>query len=131
MKPSEEASSNSARLKKARDVVESQGVKLHRFHPSGRTIWTVVGRESDFLVEYDPGKENRQYCACSDFYYRVLSSKIPECYHLLACKIAQKEEMYVVVNFSDEELPSFLKALVSDIFKSIFSPKGVKAELQS
>ncbi len=61
--------------------------------------------------------DSRLYCACSDFYYRVLSSKISECYHLLACKIALQEEMYVVVNFSDDEFPQFLRAIVSDNLK--------------
>jgi len=109
-----ETLASSKRLTKARAVVDHQGVKLHRFHPSGRSIWTVVGRECDFLVDVDAADPSKVYCACGDFYYRVLSSKVAECYHLLALKIALKEELYAVVNFSDEEYPQFLRALVSD-----------------
>jgi len=124
----EEKSSDSPRLSKAQAVVDSQGVKLHRFLPSGRTIWTVVGRECDFLVDIDPEDETKLYCACSDFYYRVLSTKVSECYHLLAYKIALKQELYVTVNFSDEEYPQFLRALVADDFKAITSRKAGKEE---
>jgi predicted nucleic acid-binding Zn finger protein len=119
---------NSSRLVKARAVVDSQGVKLHKFNPSGKTIWTVVGRECDFLVDVDPKDEAKLYCACSDFYYRVLSTKVSECYHLLALKIALKEELYAVVNFNDDEYPGFLRALVSDDFRAISSPRAGKAE---
>jgi predicted nucleic acid-binding Zn finger protein len=124
----EDKASNSSRLSKARAVVDSQGVKLHKFHPSGKTIWTVVGRECDFLVDIDPEDETKLYCACGDFYYRVLSTKVTECYHLLALKIALKEELYVVVNFDDDEYPQFLKALVSDDFRAISSSRAGKAE---
>jgi predicted nucleic acid-binding Zn finger protein len=124
-------SRESNRLKKARTVVDSHGVKLHKFHPSGREIWTVVGSECDFLVQFDPADDSKVYCACGDFYYRVLSGKTTECYHLLACKIAFKEQMYVVVNFSDEEFPAFLRALVSDDFRSISSQRASKAEPQA
>jgi predicted nucleic acid-binding Zn finger protein len=70
------------------------------------------------------------YCACGDFYYRVLGSKITECYHLLALKFALEEELFVVVNFSDDELPGFLRALVSDDFKQITSasPRAAREE---
>ncbi len=124
----DDKASDSSRLGKARAVVDSQGVKLHKFHPSGKKIWTVVGRECDFLVDVDPKDETKLYCACGDFYYRVLSTKVSECYHLLALKIALREELYVVVNFHDDEYPQFLKALVSDDFRAISSPRAGKAE---
>ncbi len=113
----------SIRVRKARDVVESQSVKLHRFLPSGRTIWTVVGRDCDFLVDLDLESQDKSYCSCSDFYFRVLSERIPECYHLLAVKIAMKEEMYSVIDFSDEEFARFLRALVKDNFQNVTSRK--------
>ena len=124
----ENKASISTRLSKARAVVDSLGVKLHKFHPSGKTIWTVVGRECDFLVDFDPEDETKLYCACGDFYYRVLSTKVSECYHLLALKIALREELFVVVNFGDDEYPHFLRALVSDDFRAISSPRAEKTE---
>jgi len=107
--------SRSKRVDKARRVVESQAVKLHRFLPSGITIWTVVGRDRDFLIDF--GVDNQKpYCSCNDFHFRVLSGLIPECYHLLAAKTATSNDMYSVVEFSDEEFPGFLRALISDNF---------------
>lgn len=94
------------------------GVKLHRFLPSGTCIWTVVGSESDFLV--DPAMAGRKaYCSCDDFYFRVSSGKVAECYHLIALKRAMQEGMYSVTEFSDEEMRGFLEALVSDMFANV------------
>jgi predicted nucleic acid-binding Zn finger protein len=100
---------------RAQRVVENLGVKLHRFLPSGTELWTVVGRETDFFVDLPPGGA-RDYCSCDDFYFRVLSGKVPECYHLTAVKEAKKRNMFSIVEFSDDELTGFLKALISDIF---------------
>ncbi|MDA4111195.1 MAG: hypothetical protein OK439_01545 [Thaumarchaeota archaeon] len=109
------AAVRSNRADRARKVVESQAVKLHRFLPSGITVWTVVGRDRDFFI--DPGLENhRPYCSCNDFHFRVLGGLIPECYHLLAARTASENEMYSVIEFSDEEFPGFLRALISDNF---------------
>lgn len=108
--------SDAGRKGRASKAVEGQRVKLHRFLPSGRTIWTVVGTESDSFIDFDPGDLGKPYCSCGDFYFRVLSGKVPECYHLVAAREAVKEGMYSVVEFSDEELLGFLNALISDIF---------------
>jgi predicted nucleic acid-binding Zn finger protein len=87
-----------------------------------------VGREGDFLVDFDLRDDSKIYCACSDFYYRVLSTKVSECYHLLACRLALKEEAHVVINFSDEEFAPFLKALLSDNYRAITFPRAGTAE---
>ncbi|MGI0091993.1 MAG: hypothetical protein ACREBS_09805 [Nitrososphaerales archaeon] len=105
------------RWDKARKVVEAERVKLDRFLPSGRTIWTVAGSECNHLV--DCRTENKPYCSCDDFYFRVLSGKIPECYHLIAAKRAIKEDMYTVIEHRDDELPSFLGALLESLFAHI------------
>jgi predicted nucleic acid-binding Zn finger protein len=99
---------------KARKVVENLAVKLHKFQPSGIAVWTVVGSDRDFLVHFQTQKP---YCSCNDFHFRVLSGHVPECYHLLAAKTAAANEMYSVVEFSDDEFSGFMKALVSDIFR--------------
>jgi predicted nucleic acid-binding Zn finger protein len=121
----------SVRIRKARGVVESQAVKLHRFLPSGRTIWTVVGKDCDFIVDIDLENPDRLYCSCSDFYFRVLSQKIPECYHLLALEMALKEELFSVIDFNDGEFPEFLRALVKDIFGISSSPTLFEPERQA
>lgn len=116
-KEEESHSSDSGRMGKANKAVEAQRVKLHKFLPSGRTIWTVVGNESDSFVDFDLESSRKPYCSCDDFYFRVLSEKVPECYHIVAARKAAKEGMYSIVEFSDEELLDFLRALVSDIFE--------------
>jgi predicted nucleic acid-binding Zn finger protein len=114
-KRAESRSSN--REDKARRVVESLAVKLHKFQPSGIVIWTVVGSDRDFLVDF--GNDNpKPYCSCNDFHFRVLSGRVPECYHLLAARTAAENEMYSVVEFSDDEFAGFMRALVSDNFSN-------------
>src|SRR5579864_4433552 len=39
----------SNREERAQQVVNVYGVKVHRFEPSGREIWTVLGRDGDLL----------------------------------------------------------------------------------
>ncbi len=103
----------SSRWLKAQKLLENQSVKLHTFSPSGRRVWTVVGTEGDFLVDFD---NERPFCSCDDFHFRVLGGKIPECYHLIAARKAVEEGQYADVEFSDEEFAPFLRALVKDMF---------------
>ena len=100
-------------------MVENQGVKLHHFTPSGRSVLTVVGTDTDHLVDYDPNSPSKSYCSCDDFHFRVLSGSVPECYHLLAAKEALREGIYSVIEFSDDELPGFMKALITDVFRHL------------
>jgi len=98
------------KLEKALRLVIGGGVKLHRFSPSQREIWTVVGREGDQLVdEYQP------YCSCRHFYYRVLGNKDDLCYHLLGLRIAKQINKYDTVEFMDLEYHPFLELLLKDI----------------
>ncbi len=106
------------RWDRAQKVVEAEGVKLNRFLPSGRTIWTVTGHGCDYLVDCLPTK-GKPYCSCDDFHFRVLSGKVGECYHLVAAKEAIAEEMYSVVERKDEELGLFMKDLLTNIFDHI------------
>ena len=106
------------RLDKAMKVVESEGVRLHKFLPSGLQIWTVVGRECEYLVHPKSNLE-KPYCACDDFHYRVLSAKTEEGYHLVAVKRAIAEERYTVVEMQDRDFQGFVKRLLSGIFQNI------------
>jgi predicted nucleic acid-binding Zn finger protein len=56
------------KLEKALKLLDDKSVKLHRFSPSKREIWTVVGKEGDQLVD-----DSQPYCSCEYFYYQVLS----------------------------------------------------------
>jgi predicted nucleic acid-binding Zn finger protein len=104
----------STREERAQQVLDSSGVKLHKFLPSGRELLTVLGRDGDLLV--DISDKRSPYCSCGDFYFRVQAGQIRECYHLIAAKKAKQSNSYFKIDFSDEEYQSFLKALVTDIF---------------
>lgn len=103
------------RWDKAQKVVEGEGVKLNRFLPSGRAIWTVAGHGCDYLVDCADLK-GKPYCSCDDFHFRVLSGKVAECYHLVAAKKAIADQMYSVVERKDDELGPFLKKLLLENF---------------
>jgi len=87
------------------------GVKESRFKPSGRRILTVVGKLGDEFI--DPEKP---YCSCSNFFFRVIGGKEETCYHLLSYKIASRTGRVDTVEFSDEEYPQVLRAVVLDVF---------------
>jgi predicted nucleic acid-binding Zn finger protein len=101
------------KFKRAMKLVDGKCVKLHRFHPSGRNIWTVVGTKGDQLIN-----ESQPYCSCRHFHYRVLSDKDDICYHLLGVKMARQVNSYESIDFNDFEYHLFLKFLITDIFKS-------------
>jgi len=100
------------KLERAWRLVNSQSVKLHKFSPSGRELWTVVGKEGDQLVD-----QEQPYCSCRDFHYRVLGEKEETCYHLLGLKIAKQLKAFDIVEFDDMEYPQFLAALLNDLSK--------------
>ncbi|MCS7116998.1 MAG: SWIM zinc finger family protein [Nitrososphaerota archaeon] len=97
---------------RALKLVENNCVKFHKFHPSGREVWTVIGSEGDQIV--DP---SIPYCSCRDFYFKALSSKSELCYHLLALQMAKVMEKYDEVKFYDEEYATFIKLLLHDLTK--------------
>ena len=96
---------------KAVDVVAAGSVKEHRFLPSGRTIYTVVGNLGDEFVN-----PQKPYCSCSHFYFRVLEGREDTCYHLLSYRIAFEAHRFDTIRFSDEEYRSVLRAIVSDVY---------------
>lgn len=90
-------------------VVSSMGVKLHYFEPSGRKVWTVVGKENEHWLDPDLG-----FCSCEDYYYNAMD-KGGECYHLKALRTAVEQDKVETVKFSDSEFENFIYALVSDL----------------
>lgn len=102
----------SSKLQKAFQLVKEGSVKVHIFYPSRRSIYTVVGRETEELI--DPEK---MFCSCKDFFYRAISRK-ESCYHLIAYSIAKEEGHIETIKFSDDEYHSFVKALLEDLLKS-------------
>ena len=90
-------------------IVSTNGVKLHLFEPSGRKIWTVVGKENEHWLDLDLG-----YCSCEDYYYNAME-KGRQCYHLQAVQTAIKQDKIENIIFQDSEFDNFMSALVQDI----------------
>ncbi len=85
------------RFDKAWQAVGQRRVKRYVFEPSGRTVWIVVGRESEYQVLPLSG-----YCDCNDFYFRVVDGEAGLCYHLTAQRLAEALDEYDEVREDDE-----------------------------
>jgi predicted nucleic acid-binding Zn finger protein len=94
-------------------ALASGSVKLALFVPSGRKIWTVVGREGEYWTDPELG-----FCTCKDFYFTTLSGG-EECYHLKSVRKAMKEGRFSQLEFSDGDYGRFLQALADDAESSI------------
>jgi len=106
-------SDQQGQLTKAIEAASGGCVKKHTFLPSGRRIYTVVGRNAEEFI--DPEKP---FCSCESYFYRVLSAKIKLCYHILSYKIADESGLIEEVRFDDEEYDAFLKLLAYDVLHS-------------
>jgi predicted nucleic acid-binding Zn finger protein len=93
------------RFEKAWQLVGQRRVKKYVFEPSGRVIWIIVGRESEYQVLPESG-----YCDCSDFYFRVVNGEAGLCYHLMGQKLADALGEYEEVREGDE----FYKPLMEE-----------------
>jgi predicted nucleic acid-binding Zn finger protein len=89
-------------------TVELGAVKLHFFEPSGRKIWTVVGKDDEHWADPD-----LQFCSCKNYYYKTLSNG-EICYHLKCVQQAIQSNKFVRTKFDDTEYVGFLKVLLMD-----------------
>jgi predicted nucleic acid-binding Zn finger protein len=96
-------------------LLEEGAVKFHLFQPSGRAIWTVVGRDDEHWGDIELG-----FCSCKNYYYKTLSNGMP-CYHLLCIELAKKHTKFVTIRFHDKEYTQFIKALLSDFTSKLLS----------
>ena len=85
------------RFDRAWQLVEQHRVKKYVFEPSGRILWIVVGKNSEYQILPESG-----YCDCNDFYFRVIDGEAGLCYHLLAQRLAEALEEYDEVHERDE-----------------------------
>lgn len=90
-------------------IVSEKRVKLHVFEPSGRRIWTVVGKGEEHWV--DP---KAVFCSCPGFYFRQSNGGKP-CYHLDSAALAIKKGEVETITFSDDEFSDFLAGLISNL----------------
>jgi predicted nucleic acid-binding Zn finger protein len=103
-----------SKFRKAIDAVLNDDVKKHVFNPSGRVVYTVVGRNGDEFV--DPEKP---YCSCNNFYFRVLGTSDQLCYHLMSYEIASEATSFDTIRFEDDEYAQFLTAIIADVSQNI------------
>jgi len=101
---------NKTHLAKATEAALNRCVKKHLFTPSGRAIFTVVGRSGDEFIDPD-----KPFCSCRHFFFRVLGGRDTTCYHLLAYEIAKKSQNLALIELHDEEFGSFLRLLALDL----------------
>lgn len=90
-------------------LVSDHRVKLHRFEPSKREIWTVVGKKNEHWLDPELG-----FCSCQSYFFDNLENG-RECYHLKSIKVAKDLHKIELILFADEEFEHFVFALVSDI----------------
>jgi predicted nucleic acid-binding Zn finger protein len=105
-------SSYQLEFERAIETVLDGCVKRHSFVPSGRTLYTVVGRSGEEFIDPD-----RPFCSCKQFFFRVLGGKAETCYHLLSYEIAKEAQLFDEVGFDDEEFGDFLRMLTFDLLK--------------
>ena len=99
----------STKQEKINAVVSERRVKLHRFNPSQREIWTIVGKEKEHWI--DP---QSNFCSCSGYYFGMIKNNSP-CYHLESVFLAKKENKFEIIEFNDDEYESFISGIVSDL----------------
>ena len=99
----------STKQEKIDAVVSERRVKLHRFNPSQREIWTIVGKEKEHWI--DP---QSNFCSCSGYYFGMIKNNSP-CYHLESVSLAKKENKFEIIEFNDDEYESFISGIVSDL----------------
>jgi len=66
------------------ELARSRKVRRYEFRPSGRVLWVVEGRTSEYQVMPDI-----PFCYCDDYYFRVMDKKRGLCYHIIAQRIAE------------------------------------------
>jgi predicted nucleic acid-binding Zn finger protein len=95
-------------MKRIESTVNSGAVKLHIFEPSGRKLWTIVGKDNEHWTDLD-----LEFCSCKNYYYKTLSN-LGTCYHLKSVQEAKEKNEFVSITFDDSEYLGFVSALLSD-----------------
>ena len=93
-----------SRFDNALQIVEQKKVTLYIFNPSGRRVWIVTGKSQDYEI-----LPMAEFCACNDYYFRVISGKTPLCYHLIAQKLAEALQKYTLIKEKDKMYSTFMK----------------------
>ena len=95
-------------------VINEGRVKLHKFMPRGRELWTVVGRTGDNLIF-----PHDDYCSCNGFYFSLMMKNMSICYHIRSLKIAKNKKKYSCIEISDYDYYTFFKLLNQSIQRQL------------
>lgn len=80
------------------ELAVSGKVRRYEFTPSGRVVWAVQGRKSEYQVMPDI-----PFCYCDDYYFRVMDRKRGLCYHIIAQRIASSLHRFEHVSTRDSQ----------------------------
>lgn len=79
-------------------LANSGRVRQYTFKPSGRIVWTVEGRKSEYQIIPDI-----PFCYCDDYYFRVMDRKRGLCYHVIAQRVAEALNRFNQITKNDRE----------------------------
>jgi predicted nucleic acid-binding Zn finger protein len=82
-------------------LANSRSVRRYEFKPSGRLVWVVQGRKSEYQVMPDI-----PFCYCDDYYFRVMDRKRGLCYHIIAQHVAEALNKFEKVSKRDSQYSS-------------------------
>ena len=99
----------SIKQEKIDSIITERRIKLHKFTPSNREIWAIVGKDKEHWI--DP---ETKFCSCSGFYFGMIKNNTP-CYHIESIILAKKEKKFEKIEFLDEEFESFISGIVRDL----------------
>lgn len=94
------------RFEKAYQTVLDRKVKKYIFKPSEKQVWIVIGKGNIYQI-----LPSVNFCSCNDFYFRVIGQEIFLCKHLIAQKLADALEKYVVIVKNEKEFESLMMKL--------------------
>ncbi len=80
------------------ELANSRKVLRYEFKPSGRVVWAIQGRKSEYQVIPD-----LPFCYCDDYYFRVMDKKRGLCYHIIAQRIAEALNKFERIPMNDSQ----------------------------
>ncbi len=83
------------------ELAKSRKVRRYEFKPSGRAVWTVQGRKSEYQV-----LPEIPFCYCDDYYFRVMDKKRGLCYHIIAQRVAEALNQFDGIAKNDSQYSS-------------------------
>ena len=93
-----------SRFDKAWEALNALRAKKYVFQPSGRIVWTVLGKKREYLLF-----TIAEFCSCNDFFFRVMDGEAQICYHLIAQNLAEALDRFERIEKKDESYDFLMK----------------------